>query len=234
MATLRDAYLRQGDEPESQPDPFTRDEARVVLAAAQKQFPEWHPFIFCGLRTGMRVGELLGLQWGDVDWRGRFLRVERNVVRGNLTTPKNHQQRRVDMSAQLRAVLRLWRRHQRAVWLKRGEPRPDWIFSSASSTPLDISNVSKAFGLILDKAELHRRGLHQMRHTFASLLINAGEPVTYVSRQLGHRDSSIRLRVYARRLPEAHRERASTDSTTRNQPQPPRNRLAKKRLKKIP
>jgi integrase len=115
-----------------------------------------------------------------------------------VTTPKNHQQRRVDMSPQLRAALRLWRRHQRAVWLKRGQPRPTWVFASTAGTPLDLSNVSKAFGLILDKAELHRRGLHQMRHTFASLLINAGEPVTYVSRQLGHRDSSLTLRVYAR------------------------------------
>jgi integrase len=56
---------------------------------------------------------------------------------------------------------------------------------------------------ILDKAELHRRGPHQMRHTFASLLLQAGAPITYVSRQLGHKDSAITLRVYAHWLPES-------------------------------
>jgi integrase len=98
------------------------------------------------MRTGMRAGELLALQWGDIDWRGRYILVQRNLVRGTLTTPKNHQCRRVDLSPQLRAVV---------------------------------------------------------RHTFASLLLQAGEPITYVSRQLRHKDSAITLRVYAQWLPES-------------------------------
>jgi integrase len=72
-----------------------------------------------------------------------------------------------------------------------------------TGTPLDASNVRKALNQILDKAELHRRGPHQMRHTFASLLLQAGAPITYVSRQLGHKDSAITLRVYAHWLPES-------------------------------
>lgn len=76
--------------------------------------------------------------------------------------------------------------------------RPDWVFPSALGTPLDDANVRKAFNAVLDKAGLHRRGPHQMRHTFGSLLVNAGEPITYVSRQMGHKDSSITLRVYVR------------------------------------
>ena len=63
------------------------------------------------------------------------------------------------------------------------------------------------FNQILDKAELHRRGPHQMRHTFASLLLQAGVPITYVSQQLGHRDASITLRVYAHWLPDATADR---------------------------
>ncbi len=73
---------------------------------------------------------------------------------------------------------------------------------------------------ILDKAELHRRGPHQMRHTFASLLLQAGVPITYVSSQLGHRDSAITLRVYAHWLPEAGAEkgvdRLDDGATSRN------------------
>ena len=209
-------YLQRGDEPEPKVDPFAREEVEHVLAVALEYFPEWHAWLLCGLRTGLRPGELLALQGGDVDWRGRYIRVQRNLVRGRLTTPKNHQCRHVDLSKQLRGVLRLWRRHESARWFKFGLPRPDWVFSSGSGTPFDESNVRKMFNRILDKAGLHRRGPHQMRHTFASLLLQAGAPITYVSRQLGHRDSSITLRVYATGCPNPRRRKGSTDSILRN------------------
>ena len=53
-------YLRRGDEPEAQPDPFTRDEAELLAATAAECFPEWHAWVLTGLRTGLRAGELLG------------------------------------------------------------------------------------------------------------------------------------------------------------------------------
>ena len=65
--------------------------------------------------------------------------------------------------------------------------------------------MRKAFNRILDAADLDRRGPHQMRHTFASLLLQDGAPITYVSRQLGHKDPSITLRVYAHWLPDVSR-----------------------------
>jgi len=200
-------YLRSADDPEPVIDPFTRDEAAHVVAVAWRRFPEWCPWLLCGLRTGMRAGELLALQWGDFNWQRRFVQVQQNLVRGILTTPKNHQRRRVDLSHQLAAALRLWRRRQRAAWLAVGRPFPDWVFSSVTGTALDESNVRKAFNRILDGAGVHRRGPHQMRHTFASLLLQEGAPITYVSQQLGHRDASITLRVYAHWLPDASSDR---------------------------
>lgn len=119
----------------------------------------------------MRAGELLALQWGDFNWRHGSVQVQRNIVRGLLTSPKNHQSRRVDLSRQLRVALRVWRRQQRRAWLKVGRPFPEWVFASVTGTALDEANVRKAFNRILDAAELDRRGPHQMRHTFASLLL---------------------------------------------------------------
>jgi integrase len=63
------------------------------------------------------------------------------------------------------------------------------------------------FNRVLDKAGLHRRGPHQMRHSFASLLLQAGAPITFVSQQLGHKDPSITLRVYAHWLPDTVTQR---------------------------
>jgi hypothetical protein len=97
-------YLRRGDEAEPTIDCFTREEAASLIKVVREHFPEWHAWLLCGLRTGMRAGELLALQWGDVDWRGRYLFVQRNWVRSTLTTPKNHQCRQVDLSSELRGV----------------------------------------------------------------------------------------------------------------------------------
>lgn len=66
------------------------------------------------------------------------------------------------------AVLRLWRRQKSAEWLTHSLPRPEWMFPSSRGTALDESNVRKGFNAILDEAELHRRGPHQMRHSCAS------------------------------------------------------------------
>ena len=101
---------------------------------------------------------------------------------------------------------------------------PDWVFSSVTGTSLDESNMQKAFNRLLDAAELRRRGPHQMRHTFASLLLQEGAPITYVSRQLGRRDASTTLRIYAHWVPDASSFGPSICLTTRNRPQPIRNR----------
>jgi integrase len=50
------------------------------------------------VRTGLRLGELLPLQWGDLDFQGHFLLVQRNYTHGKVTTPKSREVRRVDMS----------------------------------------------------------------------------------------------------------------------------------------
>jgi hypothetical protein len=70
-----------------------------------------------------------------------------------------------------------------------------WVFAPVTGTALDESNVWKAFNRLLEAADLDCRGPHQMRHTFASLLLQHGVPITYVSHQLGHRDASITLRL---------------------------------------
>jgi integrase len=195
--------LRQGDELVSEPDPFSTEDAQTFAETARLHFPRWYPFILCGLRTGLRLGELLALEWRDLDWRARTILVERNVVRGALTTPKSHQRRLVDMSPQLAAVLRLARRQRRIEFLRYGMPLPDAIFPSTEGTRLDESNVRKTFAKICTQAELRHRSPHDLRHTYASLLLSAGAPILYVSQQLGHQDAVITLRTYAQWMPKA-------------------------------
>jgi integrase len=196
-------HLRQGSEAVPEPDPFTAEEAHLFAETARVQFARWYPLVLCGLRTGMRLGELLGLEWGDIDWRARTIRVSRSYVRGRIGSPKNHQRRTVDLSPQLRGVLRLYRRQLRATFLEDGLPRPEILFPSDEGTRLDDSNVRKVFTRICEQAELAHRSPHDMRHTYASLLLSAAAPLLYVSAQLGHTNSTITLKTYARWMPKS-------------------------------
>jgi len=143
----------------------------------------------------MRLGELLGLQWGDVDFHSRFIEVRRNLVGGRVTTPKNGKTRRVDMSAQLTDALRTLLVARKAETLRRGwETLPDWVFCNEKGGPLDGDNLRhRVFYKLLAKAGLRPGPFHDLRHTFASLLIPQGESLAYVRDQLGH--ASIQLTV---------------------------------------
>lgn len=180
---------------------FERDEVSEMLTVAREHFSEWYPFVLCGFRTGLRLGELLGLQWGDIDWRKSFIHVHSAWVRGELTTPKSGHDRTVDMSRQLRAELRLWRARQSQSWLKRGLKRPDLVFPSSVGTPFDDANVRKVFTALVKKADLRHRNLHAMRHTFISLLLQNGESPAYVQKQAGHKSMDITINVYGHFIP---------------------------------
>jgi integrase len=140
-------------------DPYTRDEIALLLDTCEEHFPDWHPLVLCAVRAGLRLGELRALEWGDFDWRQRFIRVERNWVEGKLTTPKNGRARNVDMSLQLRAVLRLWRRRWRIKWFGPGLPMPQLVFPSEEGTPLDNRRVAGILYAMWRVAFRSRRGL---------------------------------------------------------------------------
>ena len=72
-----------------------------------------------------------------------------------------------------------------------------WVFPSLEGTALEERNVRHVFTRLLAKANLRQIRIHDLRHTYATLLLSAGAPITYVSQQLGHGDASITLRVYA-------------------------------------
>ena len=146
----------------------------------------------------------------------RYLLIQLNIYEGQLSTPKNHQRRRVDISVQLLETLRDWRTRERARWLAVGQPLPVWVFPSVSGTVLDASNVRKALNRMLRAAGLHERGPHQLRHSFASQLLMKGADIAYVAQQLGHKDAYITLKTYTHYLPEPMHEKAvdRLDTTT--------------------
>ena len=82
-----------------------------------------------------------------------------------------------------------------------GKDRPELVFPSANGTALDKANVRHMFYGILEKAKLRRIRFHDLRHTFASLLIQNGESLAYVRDQLGHKSIQVTVDIYGHLVP---------------------------------
>ncbi len=99
--------------------------------------------------------------------------------------------------------------HQRgakAASLKAGRKLPAWVFTTPEGTALDGDNFRhRVFYRLLEGANLRQIRIHDIRHTFASLLIQNGEPLTYVKEQMGHSSIQVTVDVYGHLVPSANR-----------------------------
>jgi integrase len=123
---------------------FTRAELAAFLGAVLEFEPRFYPLFFTLSRTGARLGERLALRWDDLDFAVRRVRVARGISCGRVETPKSRRARTIDMSLALRDVLQRHDAATKAEWLKRGLPRPEWVFVTSEGI-LDRNNAAKAF-----------------------------------------------------------------------------------------
>jgi len=183
------------------------DQARTDYPIRMIQ-PSAALFLLCAVRTGLRLGELLGLQWGDLDIHGRFIEVRRQYTRGRTELTKSGKIRRVDMSRQLCEAFRgarEIRRAQRAIQGKDLDPG-ERVFQNGAGSPLDESSIrNRILGPCLRDAGLRHIRFHDLRHTFASLLLANGESLVYVKDQLGHHSIQITVDTYGHLIPGANK-----------------------------
>jgi integrase len=203
-ALQRPKAMREDEEAE-EIEVLTQAELNLLLDALA---PEAQPLFLTALHTGMRLGELLGLQWGDLDWRAKQVRVRRSVYRGLFYTPKSRRSKRaIDVGDQLLAVLSRVRRER---YGEEAPPADALVFPNEQGKPLDPDNVRNRWWLpALAKAGLRHVRIHSLRHTFASVLIERGENLKYVSAQLGHASIQITADTYGHLLTDRKRPAAS-------------------------
>jgi len=149
-------------------------------------------------QTGLRIGELIALRWGDVDLGARRVRVRRRLYRGTIDAPKSrYGVREVPISARL--AQDLWR-HRGGSAYGRDE---DLVFPTGRGTPLNPSNV---FGRVLKpaakRAGVGWAGLHTLRHTCASMLFRSGWNAKQVQMVLGHHSPAFTLATYVHLVPD--------------------------------
>ena len=189
-------------------NPFTREEVVTFLEAVQFHTPRYSSFFLCAVRTGMRLGELIALQWGDIDFHGRFIEVQRNCALRRIGTPKSGESRRVDMSLELTQSLRnLQTERQLEAAVNGWSEIPSWVFCNELGNLLDPDNTRKrVFYHTLKKAGIRHLRFHDLRHTFASLLLQQGESPVYVKEQMGHSSIQVTVDLYGHLIPGGNKQ----------------------------
>ena len=184
---------------------MTPEEVGILLSTAKRISPAYYPIFLLAARAGLRRGELVALQWGGIEFGqddkdgNRFILVQHNYVRREHTTTKSKKSRRVDMSRQLRSVLMSLRDARLRTVTMEGKTdiSKELVFSSPDGKILDPDNFyHRHFVPMLSKSGIRKIRLHDLRHTFGSLLIQGGASLAYVRDQMGHASIQITVDVY--------------------------------------
>jgi integrase len=160
------------------------EESRLLTACA----PWLHDLVTFALHTGMRMGEILELTWRGVDITRRTVTVLRS---------KNGERRTIPVNETVSRVLK-----QKA---KVRSLASDLVFCSKAFTPMESGHLRRSFRLALSKAKIEEFHFHDLRHTFATRLVQAGIDLYKVQQLLGHK-SPIMTQRYAHHYPESLRD----------------------------
>lgn len=162
------------------------------------------------LRTGIRTGELLGLQWSNVDLNKRTLLLNGRISHDGKGSPmylnglKNGADwRTVDLDGHTVDVLRHWRKQQVEASLKRGDPLTDDTFI-VDMRRTSLANALYQFTTWMQAKNgdgFPKMNIHGLRHTHATLLISNNVEMKHVSDRLGHSDMMTTANIYAEVTP---------------------------------
>ena len=197
---------------------LSRDEAAHLVVEIRKSkddplAPMWE----LALHTALRLGELLGLQWSDVNERQRELHVRRQLVEVNgsveTTAPKTRMSARVvPLSKAATAALR----RRRGAWEREGH-KSEHIFTTSIGTHPRRSNLRRdSFAPLCERAKIEGLTIHGLRRSAATLLVQQGVDVVTVARMLGETRPATALQHYVFTSPDQQRRAvAALDSALR-------------------
>ncbi len=193
---------------------WTKEQVKAFLGAMQDErlCSLWHTIAM----TGMRRGESIGLRWSDVDLEGGRLSVRRALIPNGreviVSEPKTVKGRRVIaldpgtvevLKAQAARQLDEQKEWDEA-WVETG-----LVFTLENGAALDPESVSRYWRQAVKKAMLPQIRLHDLRHTHATLALQAGIHPKVVSERLGHATISITLDTYSHAIPAMQEEAAA-------------------------
>ncbi len=203
-------HVRGFPAPKTRVDPLSPAEIDLVLSALP---PFWRPWFVLSAWTGLRPSEEAALAWGDVQAATGTFRVEYGLNAGRLTSPKTAGSvRDVDLLPPVLDALAQQRASMAALKLRLGAfpGERDYVFRTEQGHPVSIDSVRDlVWTPALKRAKLRPRPLYQLRHSFASNALAAGESPGWVAKMLGHANLTMIFQVYGRYLPNTTRRDGS-------------------------
>jgi integrase len=154
------------------------DECQSLLDNCNGQLKE---MILLGLKTGLRFGELIALQWTDINFQSRLLTVQKSISRGQMGSPKSNKIRHIPLLNDVAEIL-----------TARAESN-GFIFSN-NTEPLVQCACIQRLHKTCERAGLRKIGWHTLRHTFASHLAQNGVSILVIKELLGHADIKTTMR----------------------------------------
>lgn len=171
------------------------EEAERLVAASE---PEWRPMLLVAIKAGLRQGELMGLQWNDLDLTQKLLHVRRTIWRGVEGLPKGGRERTVDLPASVVDALKA-HRHLRGRFVfcqEDGQQLTEGKMKAPLRRALRAAGITREVGQI---------GWHDLRHTYGSHLAMRGVPLKVIQELMGHATIEMTNR-YAHLSPDTRRE----------------------------
>ncbi|MGC4084259.1 MAG: site-specific integrase [Vicinamibacterales bacterium] len=205
---------------------WSADEARAFLTSAKAAGPQPAAFYSLALDTGMRKSELGGLRWSSVDLDAGKVRVVEQLTKGGpapeFGPTKTGRPRTVALAAETVTLLRAHRKAQAELKMKNRSHYADFGLAFAKEWndvkghgdtlghPLQLNNLGeREFARLIKAAKVRRIKFHGLRHTCATLLLQAGQPVHVVGERLGHTRVAMTMEVYAHVLPDMQQDAAA-------------------------
>lgn len=193
--------------------PFTKEELELLLSKLKDTDVMLYTAILFDSTTGLRRGELLGLQWEDIDFDNKMVTVKRSLARITtddptrtkkyeliLQTPKTSKSIRTVpimpfVLKELKKYQLLQKKHKLAF--EEYYTDMDLVFCQEDGSPFEPRAFLRQYHKALINAELPIKRIHDLRHTYATLLLEAGENPRIVQELLGHEDVSTTLNIYS-------------------------------------
>lgn len=177
-------------------------EVAVLLDTAKDN--HYYPIIYTAVSTGLRQAELLGLRWRDIDLDYLSISVSQVLYKRRgicqFKEPKTeHSRRRVAMTPKLALFLREYKAERESLYWQLGQPLTldSLVFGSIEGGPIDPGVLSHDFARIVKRAGLENVRFHDLRHTFASLMLLRGAKPKVISEALGHSSVAFTMDTYS-------------------------------------
>lgn len=191
-----------------EPKYLDEEQARRMIECLQEEDTQFKVMIEVLMLTGLRRGELCGLEWSDIDFDNKILQVRRNVLYlpkigvFEDTTKTTGSKRAFKVSQDVLDLLNEQKIYRTTQRLKLGDKwqSTNKIFASWNGSIYNPTCLTRKFGKFKTKYGFENINVHGLRHTNATLQIAAGMPLTTVSHRLGHASTSTTADIYAHHL----------------------------------